>query len=272
METELSTIELGDFEKSSHQNGMLFWYASELFDMLGYSEYKPNNKAIQKAIQVCASTGIDISENIQQVNREINGKQVKDFKLSRFACYLVSINSDIKKPMVAKFQAYFSAFAYKLESYIRDTQDIERVTLRQEITDQEKSLNSTAKKAGVENYGAFQNKGYLGLYNMDLRKIKLLKNIPENKTPFDFMGAEELGANIFRITQTDAKIKRENIRGQDNLESVAFEVGKNVRKTINELGGTMPENLPTEEDIRRVKSDLKKTNKLFAKEDKIIKK
>lgn len=274
MENELIKSESNFFEDSSHQNGMLYWYASDLLKMLGYSEFSISNQAIQKAFQICSTTGIDASENIVQINRDIDGsgKLKKDFKLSRFACYLVSMNADIKKPNVAKFQAYFARFAETLENYIRNQNDIERVTLRQEITDQEKSLASTVKMAGIQNYALFQNKGYLGLYNMNLSRIKSLKGIPDKKTPFDFMGAEELGANIFRITQTDAKIKRENVQGQNNLEKTAFEVGQSVRNTIKTLGGTMPEDLPTYEDIKKVKADIKKTNKIFAKQDKISKK
>ena len=255
------------FEESSHQNGMLYWWASELVKMLGYAEYKPTMTPIQKALQVCLSTNIDTSENMQEMWRDVDGKRTKDFKLSRFACYLVAMNADVKKEPVARLQAYFAAFATAIQSYIRSQEDIERVSLRTEITEHEKTLSSTAKMAGVQNYAFFQNKGYLGMYNMPLSKIKSLKGIPENKTIFDYMGAEEMGANIFRITQTEAKIKREGITGQMGLEQAAQDVGKKVRNAIKDMGGMMPEDLPAYEDIRKIKSDLKKTNKAFAKND-----
>lgn len=256
------------FESSSHQNGMLYWWASELVKMLGYTEYKPTMTPVQKALQVCMSTNIDTSENMLEMWREVDGKHFKDFKLSRFACYLVAMNADVKKKPVAKLQAYFAAFATAIQSYINSQEDIERVSLRTEITEHEKTLSSTAKMAGVQNYAFFQNKGYLGMYNMSLAKIKRLKGVPEKKPLFDYMGAEEMGANIFRITQTEAKIKREGITGQMKLEQAAQDVGKGVRKAIADIGGTMPEDLPAYEDIKKIKSDLKKTNKAFAKNDK----
>ncbi len=270
MENEISRYFDGDtplFEDSSHQNGYLWWYASKLMDMLGYEDYSPTMKPIQKALQVCMSSNIDTSDNFSEEWKEINGKRFKDFKLSRFACYLITLNSDIKKPIVAKAQAYFAAFAATVQQYIRDNEDVERVSLRAEITDHEKNLSSTAKKAGIVNYAFFQNRGYMGLYNMPLKKIKELKGLPDERPLFDFMGSEELGANIFRITQTEAKIKREKIYGQSALEATAQSVGREVRSAIQSMGGTLPENLPPQEDIKKIKSDLKKTNKEFQKND-----
>lgn len=114
-----------------------------------------------------------------------------------------------------------------------------------------------------------RNEGYRGLYNMSLSRIRAIKGLPPNRTPLDFMGAEELGANIFRITQTEAKIRRDRVTGQKALESTAHEVGRKVRETIHNIGGTMPEDLPPAEDIRKIKSDLKRTNKGFLKGDKV---
>ena len=256
------------FEENSHQNGMLYWYASQMMTMLGYTEYSPTMKPIQKAIQVCMGTNIDTTDNFREEWREVDGKKFKDFKLSRFACYLIAMNSDIKKPQVAKAQTYFAAITSAVQEIIRDHEDIERVTLRSDITDHEKSLSSTAHKAGLTNFAYFQNQGYMGLYNMPLSKIKHLKGIPESRTPLDFMGSEELGANIFRITQTEAKIKREKINGQHKLEQAARDVGGEVRSAIKKMGGAMPEELATRDDILKIKSGLKKTNKEFAKMDK----
>lgn len=256
------------FEESSHKNGMLFWWASELLEMLGYTEYKPTLKPIQKAVQIFSTLNLDITENIKEVYRDIDGKNIKDFKLSRFACYLVAMNADTSKPAVAKLQVYFVAFAEAIQNYLRDQNDIERVSLRTEISEHEKTLASVAKMSGVQKYGLFQNKGYLGLYNMSTNQIRDLKGIPEKKPLIDFMGAEELGANIFRITQTSAKIKRENIKGQFALEQAAEDVGRQVRNAIKEIGGAMPEELPAEENINKIKTDLKKTSREFAKQDK----
>lgn len=268
-------LDLFDFENGTppiesraKKNGMLYWLASEFMIALGYVEYSPAMKPIQKARQVMMSLDIDASEHFKEEYRTTNGRKFKDIRLSRFACYLVSMNSDIKKPQVAKAQTYFASLAEYFQSYIQDREDIERVILRDEVKDHETSLSHTAKLAGVEKYSYFQSKGYQGLYNMILPKLKQRKGIPDDRTPLDFMGAEELGANIFRITQTEAKIKRENLAGQIKLEEAAFEVGRTVRHTIAKMGGTMPENLSPAEDIKKIKSDLKNTNKGFIKDDK----
>jgi DNA-damage-inducible protein D len=256
------------FEESFHQNGQIYWYASSfLVDMLGYAEYSPTMPPLQKALHVCFSTEINTAENMREEWRDVNGKRVKDFRLSRFACYLVVMNADVKKPRVAQAQAYFAAFTAAVQEYIHSQEDIERVSLRSEITDHEKMLASAAKSHGVINYAFFQNSGYLGLYNMSIDRIRKMKGLPEKGPLFDYMGAEELGANIFRITQTEAKIKRENIQGQGRLEAAAREVGKNVRNAIAASGGTMPEHLPAHEHIKHIKSDLRKTNRKFAKDD-----
>jgi DNA-damage-inducible protein D len=257
------------FEDMYHQNGAIYWYASDLIvNMFGYDQYFPTMKPIQKAIQVCIATNIDTTENFKEEYRKIDGKHVKDFKLSRFACYLVAMNSDIKKPFVAQAQAYFAAFTATVQQYIQDQEDIERVPLRTEISAYEKTLASTAKHSGIQNYAYFQNNGYRGLYNMSIEKIRALKRLPDRKPLFDYMGPEELGANIFRITQTEAKIKRERLRGQPALEAAALEVGQAVRQSIKDMGGTLPEELPPYEAIQHIKSDLKKTNRVFHKSDK----
>lgn len=260
-----------DFEKLSHQNGNLYWYASTLMQALGYDEFKINAQPILKASQVCTNAGINYMDHFIPCDNEKDGKHIRDMKLTRFACYLVVMNADIKKPNVAKAQVYFAALTNAVQEYFIEQADIERIDLRGQISEHEKALASTAKKSGVQKYGFFQNQGYMGLYNMPLWKIKQIKGIPENRTPFDFMGREELGANIFRITQTEAKIKRENITGQKGLEDAAYNVGRMVRNVLKENGSTLPEQLPPSQDIKQIKSDLKKTNKAFNKKDKLKK-
>jgi DNA-damage-inducible protein D len=257
------------FEDYSKENGIRYWYASDFAELLGYAEYNPAMKPVQQALQVCYSIDIDTSEHFQEFRRDVDGKKIKDFKMTRFACYLFAMNADIKKPQVAKAQVYFACLASSFQTYISNCQDIERVNLRAEVTTHEKSLNSTAKSSGIENYAFFQNQGYMGLYNMSLSQIKKIKGIPQRETPFDYMGPEELGANIFRITQTQSKIKRDNIQGQRPLEETARQVGTEVRRAIKNMGGEMPENLPAHENIKLIRSDLKKTQKGFLKKDKI---
>jgi DNA-damage-inducible protein D len=262
-------VEKPAFEDFYHKNGQAYWYASDFVRWLGYREYLPTMTPLRKAMSVCMSLpSILMTDHFKEEIRYSGGHASKDFKLSRFACYLVSMNADVRKAQVAKAQAYFAAFTASVNEYVKSHEDIERVSLRKEISERGDALTSTAKNAGIINYAFFLNKGYMGLYNMTVSQIRERKGIPENETPLDYMGAEELGANIFRVTQTNAKIKRENIRGQSALEETAFQVGRTVRGAIEETGGTMPENLPPEVHIRKIKSEIKKTSKKLDKADK----
>lgn len=197
-----------------------------------------------------------------------DGKSITDYKLSRFACYLIAMNGDIKKPRVAKAQAYFAAMAIAFQHYIEQAEGIERVHVRSELSDREKSLSGVARKAGVETYAFFQNAGYRGLYNMNLSQLKALKRIPAERSPLDFMGREELAANLFRITQTELKIKNENITGQARAEYAAETVGREVRKTMIKVSGTAPEQLPIVQDLKEVKAQLKKAQRDMRRLDK----
>jgi DNA-damage-inducible protein D len=257
-----------DFNALANENGFTFWYATTMMNLLGYQSLDTFRKVIQRAISACTSLNIEILDNFVQEKRQVNGKNVSDYKLSRFACYLVAMNGDPKKLEVAKAQAYFAAIAEAFRRYVENADEVERILIRDEISDHEKSLSGIAKEAGVTKYGLFQNAGYLGMYNLHFNKLKKLKGVPENRSPLDFMGKEELAANLFRVTQTEAKMRNEEIKGQANAENAAFEVGKKVRKTMQEISGTTPENLPPSEDIRKVKSAIKSSQKDFAKIDK----
>lgn len=260
------------FEALGQINGFRFWWASELANLLGYASIDAFRPAINKAIAVCAQLGIDISENIIQERRDIAGRETRDFKLSRFACYLAAMNGDPRKPEVARAQAYFAAFAQALQAYIEQGESIERVHIRGEVSEREKTLSGVAHAAGVQQYALFQNAGYRGLYNMDLFALRRLKGVPQGRSPLDFMGKEELAANLFRITQTEAKIRNESIRGQQRLESAARHVGSEVRRTIQKLGGTPPERLSPAPDIKDVKKRLKATQRTWKKLDSSAKK
>ncbi len=154
------------FDDFGHLNGMKFWWARDLMAFLGYDDF--NDKAITRAVRACTTLGINIFENFQQVQREVDGKLVSDYKLSRFACYLTAMNGDVRKPQVAQAQAYFAAVAETAREYFQGADSVERVLVRGEVSEREKSLNSTAKSAGIVNYPLFQNAGYRGMYNMDL--------------------------------------------------------------------------------------------------------
>jgi DNA-damage-inducible protein D len=251
------------FEKQGVSNGGKHWMARQLMAMLGYDSFEAFSQAINRAIGTCTTLGIPVLENFQQTT---SGDGLQDYKLSRFACYLVAMNGDIRKPYVAAAQAYFATLAEAAHRYIQDANNVERVQIRGEVSEREKSLSSTAKAAGVENYAYFQNAGYRGMYNMDLWKLKKLKGLPKGKTLLDFMDKRELAGNLFRLTETDAKLKNDNVRGQKPAENVAEHVGKKVRSIMIE-NGTRPEMIPLAGDIKKVRSGLIQTLKGFLRLD-----
>lgn len=258
----------GNFEAHGHDNGHRYWWESDLRRLLGYEGEKGWDKASGRAIAACTALGIPVHENFQHTTREVDGEPVSDCKLSRFACYLIAMNGDPRKPEVARAQAYFASFAEAARQMALHLDGVERVVIRDEMIDREKSLSSVAKGAGVTDYALFQNAGYRGLYNMNLSQLKALKGVQGDRTLLDFMGKEELAANLFRITQTEAKIRKDKVRGQYNLENTAENVGRHVRNTIRDIGGTMPERLPPAEDLKTVKSGLKQTHRELKKLDK----
>lgn len=259
-----------NFNDIARENGFTHWYAREYMYMLGYESFASFKKAINKAVTTCMTLDIDTLDNFQQVKREIDGKEQSDYKLSRFACYLIAMNADNKKVEVASAQAFFAATAETIRRYVENSEDVERVLIREEVSTHEKSLNSVAKQAGVSNqgYALFQNAGYRGMYNMNLSQLKKYKGMAKsNRTLLDFMGKDELAANLFRITQTELKMTNEGITGQRASEYAAETVGKKVRNTMLEISGTKPEDMDLAEDIRKVKTSLKSTHKGLKKLD-----
>ncbi|HRI39327.1 MAG TPA: hypothetical protein PLO50_12275 [Nitrospira sp.] len=255
------------FEDFAQANGETYWWASEFQTFLGYENWSSFNKVINRSMTACNTLNIPLMENFKQVERIIDGHLVHDFKLSRFACYLIAMNGDTKKEPVAKAQAYFATLAGAVENYMIAANNIERVVIRDEITDREKSLGRVAQMAQIVSYPLFQNAGYRGMYNMNLARLRTVRNIPAGRSPLDFMGKEELAANLFRITQTELKITGENIRGQQGLEFAAEAVGRKVRKTMQEISGITPDQLPSAQDIKQVHKNLKAKNKELRKAD-----
>lgn len=246
-----------NFENFSHENGFTFWYATDLMKMLDYENFHSFSKAVNKAMTTCNTLNINIIDNFLQERRIVDGKEISDFKLSRFACYLTVMNADNRKQGVAIAQAYFASLAGAVQNYIEEANKIERLVIREELSEREEVLSGVVHQSGVENYAFFRNAGYRGMYNMNINKLRQLRGIPNDKTPLNFMGKEELAANLFRITQTELKIRQENIIGQQPLENAAEKVGRKVRQTMKEISGVLPENLPKHQDIQQVKKDLK---------------
>lgn len=230
------------FEDFKNENGIVFWWASELMLMLGYDDLKVFLKVINKATKAFLSLGINHYENIIYTERQIGGQATPDFKLTRFACYLVAINADSRKTEVAKIQAYFADTLCKFEVFIKGNDEMDRLLFREEIKEGNKALSSTVFKAGVEDFAKFNNAGYLGMYNMMNFQLANKRKTETGKL-LETMGRTELAANLFRITQTEERIKSKGVRGQEALEKTHYDVGKEVRKIIIENSGKAPENL-----------------------------
>ena len=236
--------------------------------MLGYADLKVFiDKPVQKATKVLMSLGITHFNEIKHEMRDVNGESVQDAKMTRFACYLTAMNSDVKKPEVAAAQAYFASQTQKFELLVSSGDQFERLLTREELAEGQKSLASVAKNAGVEDFAKFQNAGYLGMYNMPSWKLEKKRGVAKGKL-FDYMGRSELAANLFRVTQTEERIKYKGIKGQNNIEQAHHEVGKEVREIIVKNIGKTPENLIQEQPLPQVKKELKQGHKKMIQEDK----
>lgn len=251
------------FEDLAHENGSVFWWASDLAKLLGYADLKSFKKAVQRAMTVCVQLDVNITDNFVQV-RDATGD---NFKLSRFACYLAAMNGDVTKPAVAQAQAYFVTYARACEVYVTEAEGVDRVIVRSEIADSEKGLARAAKASGVIDYASFQNAGYRGLYNRSIGQLRALKKLPERRSPLDFMGPRELAANLFRLQETDARLRAHLVRGQAPAEATATEVGREIRDVMTRDGGEPPEALPPAEDIRTVQRGIKATGRGLTKID-----
>lgn len=255
------------FEDFKNENGIAFWWATDLMQMLGYPNMKSFQNVLNRATKALVSLNISHYDNIMREERTINDETIQDYKLTRFACYITVMNADPKKEQVALAQAYFAEQTRKFELFIENNQDIDRILIREELAEGNKSLASAAKQAGVVNYAYFQNAGYLGLYNMKSWQLEKKRRV-KKKTLFDHMGRTELAANLFRVTQTEERINNKNIKGQANLEQTHFKVGREVRKMVIKNTGKTPENLPQEKQLPEIKKELKKGYRKMLKEDK----
>lgn len=247
------------FENIKHvnENGQEFWYARELQKTLEYTEFNKFLPVIKKAIKACEQSGNDVEDHFAEVSEmvRIGSGVVREFdsyELSRYACYLIVMNGDIRKKVISLGQTYFAVKTRQqelMEEYENLDEDQKRLAVRNEMKEHNKSLAYAAKNAGVEkpsDYAVFQNRGYQGLYGgLGVKEIHTRKGLKKSQKILDHMGSTELAANLFRATHTDEKLRREQVKGKGAAGEVHYEVGKKVRQTISELGGTMPEDLPT---------------------------
>ena len=243
-----------------------FWSARDLAKTLGYSEYRHFIPAIERAKEACKKSGQTVEDHFENVLEKITlgktaSRKIEDVRLSRYACYLVMQNADPSKEIVALGQTYFAIQTRRQEIQDQKMEDQKRVELRGEITAHNKHLAQTASRAGVQNYGVFTNYGYMGLYGgLNTQQIHERKRLKPSQKILDHMGSEELAANLFRATQADAKLRRENVQGEARANQTHFEVGRKVRQTIKELEGAMPENLPTPDAVNKARVRLKRTS------------
>lgn len=252
--------------KRVNEYGSDFWSSRDLAKVLDYADYRNFLKVIDKAKEACENSGQDIHNHFGEVTDMVpigSGAErpIDTIFLSRYACYLIIQNSDPSKEIVALGQTYFAIQTRRQEESDELLEDHKRVMLRDEIKKHNTSLLEAADQAGVTNFGKFQNFGYKGLYGgMDVSDIHTKKKLTKSQKILDHMGSEELAANLFRATQTDAKLRRENIQGENEANLTHYSVGKKVRETIEELGGTMPEELPSVDGIGKAKTRIKKNN------------
>lgn len=261
--------------KRTNEIGQEFWSARELQKVLEYVKWDKFLKVVEKAKLACKNADLSELAHFLQVEKMAAvglgmDRSVPDFYLTRYACYLILQNADSAKEVVALGQTYFAIQTRKQElleeGYDQLQMDIEkRLFLRKEMAEHNKQLADAAKKAGVIKpweYAVFQNHGYMGLYNgLGAKEIHTQKGLKKSQNILDHMGTTELAANLFRATQTEEKLKREKINGKEKANQAHYEVGKKVRQTIEELGGTMPEALPTEESIKKIESELQGISK-----------
>ncbi len=267
---ELEKINETIFESIKHvdDDGNEYWYARELQKVLEYTEWRKFVGVIKKAINSCKASNYVTSDHFVGADKMINlGKggqrKVSDYKLSRYACYLIAQNGDSRKKVIALAQTYFAIQTRKHElleqEYNNLTEDEKRFYQRDLTKKGNNSLNQTAKKAGVKNFDKFHNAGYKGLYNGETANdIAKRKGLRYREDILDNMGSDELIANLFRISQTNQKLINDNVQGEGNANEVHYNVGKKVRNAIADIGGTMPEYLPTPDKSLK---ELEKENK-----------
>lgn len=261
------------FESIKHINeyGEEYWLARELQPVLEYVQWRNFAEAVERAKLACKNSGFSIEDHFADVSKTIEmpkgaHKDIPDYMLSRYACYLIVMNGDPRKEVIAIGQTYFAVKTRQqelIDNYEQLSEDQKRLAIRNEMIAHNKSLAEAAQMAGVvdpRDYAIFQNKGYQGLYGgLGAKEIHARKGLKKSQKILDHMGSTELAANLFRATQTDEKLRRENIQGKQAAYDTHYQVGKKVRQTIKELGGTMPEDLPTpQKSIAQIEREQEK--------------
>ncbi len=278
MAKEISNPKASLFEqiRQTDESGNEYWMARQLSKVLDYADFRNFTGVIEKAWNACKNSGNNPKDHIVEANEMVTigsgaEREMPSYKLSRYACYLIVQNADPSKEVVAIGQTYFAVQTriqeiQQMDAYNRlSTEEERRIFLRNEMSKHNTYLAAAAKNAGVQDgldYAIFQNHGYIGLYGgLDAKGIHNRKGLKKSQQILDHMGSTELAANLFRATQTEEKLSKENTKGKQRANQTHFEVGVKVRRAIKEIGGTMPENLPTAESIKKVQKKLKQGEK-----------
>lgn len=272
MTKDIESIDESLFESIKHINeyGMEYWTARELMPVLEYKQWRQFSDAIDRAKKACETSGNRVFDYFADARKIVKTgvatKEIEDYHLSRYACYLIAMNGDPRKKAIAMAQSYFAIKTRQQElseNFEKLSEEQKRLAIRGELKHHNKSLADAAHGAGVEtsrDYAIFQNFGYMGLYGgLKAQDIAKRKGLKKGQAILDHMGSTELAANLFRATQTDEKLRRDHVKGKAAANTTHFAVGKKVRETIKELGGTMPEDLPTpDKSIKQIESEQKK--------------
>ena len=276
MQYSIDDLLKSPFEKIKRisEDGYEYWSARDLSKLLEYTQWRNFENVISKAKISCKNNNEDINNHFADVSDMVEigsgaEREVDDYRLSRFACYLIVQNADPSKINVALGQAYFAIKTRQKElieedqaRLIQSEEDTKRLFLREQMKTHNKQLADAASNAGIKeprDYAIFQDYGYKGLYGgLGNKDIHARKGLKKSQNILDHMGSTELAANLFRATQTEEKLRRENIKGKMKANQTHYEVGKKVRQTIEELGGTMPEDLPTVDSIKKLERQKKK--------------
>ena len=254
--------------KQIDDDGIEYWYARDIQEILEYSEWRNFSKIIEKAKSACETSGHAVQSEFVDVNKLVDvganlQRSIQDIVLSRYACYLIAMNGNPRKEVIALAQTYFAVKTHEQEQLELQKEDSLRLQIRQDIKEHNISLAEAANQAGIKepkDYAIFQNEGYKGLYGgLGVKQIHAKKGLKKSQKILDHMGSTELAANLFRSTQTDEKLRREGIKGKENANKIHHDVGAKVRQTIKELGGTMPEDLETPtKSIQQIRKESKK--------------
>ncbi|MBR2562104.1 MAG: DNA damage-inducible protein D [Eubacterium sp.] len=280
---ELKAKEYKRFETIKHvrKDGSEYWSARELAFALDYTEWRNFQKVIQRAMIACENSGHSVFDDFVEVNKIVEAgataKPIKDYELSRYACYLIVQNGDPRKEVIALGQTYFAIQTYRQEvadHFNQLDEDRRRLVVRGDIKQWNQLLAETAHDAGVitnEEYAIFQNAGYMGLYGgLDVEDIHERKHLEVGQKILDYMGSTELIANLFRISQTEEKLRKDKIHGAGAATSTHYNVGREVRTAIEKIGGTMPEDLPTpEKSIQQIEKEQMERLKKKANEGRL---